>query len=429
MNCRESSWWDRARRVIPGGVNSPVRAFGRVGGTPFFIASGSGATITDVTGRTSIDYLASWGPLILGHAHPRVVEAIQCACAEGTSFGSPTVCEVEFAEMLVDAVPSIEQVRLVSSGTEAAMSAIRLARGFTGRDDIVKFDGCYHGHSDCLLVKAGSGGATFDVPDSAGVPADFAKHTITLPFNDAAAVEHTLDEHGGRIACIILEPVCGNVGVIPPRAGFLEACRAACRKHGALLIFDEVITGFRVAYGGAQQMYRVTPDLTCLGKVIGGGLPIGAFGGRADIMQRLAPTGTVYQAGTLSGNPLAVTAGIETLRLLQEPGTYERLEALGARLGDGFTRIFRRHGIVVQCPRVGSMLSCFFTSKAVADARTAMTTDAALYAKWFHGLLDRGISVAPSPYEAMFVSLAHTEALIDRTLAAADDVAQELAPW
>ena len=428
MSNRASSWWDRARRVIPGGVNSPVRAFAKVGGTPIFIASGSGATITDTDGRTYIDYLASWGPLILGHAHPRVVEALRGACAGGTSFGAPTVREVEFAEMIVAAVPSIEQVRLVNSGTEAAMSAIRLARGFTRRDAIVKFDGCYHGHSDCLLVKAGSGGATFDVPDSAGVPADFARHTITLPYNDAAAVEETLEEHGGRIACVILEPVCGNVGVIPPKSGFLEACRAACTKHGALLIFDEVITGFRVAYGGAQARYGVAPDITCLGKVIGGGLPIGAFGGRAEIMRHLAPTGKVYQAGTLSGNPLAVTAGMETLRLLKEPGTYERLEALGARLGDGLKRVFARHGIAAQCPRVGSMLSCFFTDEDVVDARTAMTTDAKLYARWFHGLLGRGVYIAPSPYEAAFVSLAHTEALIDRTLDAADEVARELAP-
>jgi glutamate-1-semialdehyde 2,1-aminomutase len=306
------------------------------------------------------------------------------------------------------------------------MSAIRLARGVTGRDAIVKFDGCYHGHSDCLLVKAGSGGATFDVPDSAGVPADFAKHTITLPYNDAHAVTKTLDELGARIACVILEPVCGNVGVIPPRPGFLEACRAACTKHGALLIFDEVITGFRVAYGGAQARFGVIPDVTCLGKIIGGGLPIGAFGGRAEIMDALAPTGKVYQAGTLSGNPLAVTAGIETLRLLQEPGTYERLETLGARLGDGLKRIFDEHGVPAQCRRVGSMLSCFFTEQDVVDARTAMTTDAARFGKWFHGLLERGVYVAPSPYEAAFVSLAHTEELIDRALEAADDVAREL---
>jgi glutamate-1-semialdehyde 2,1-aminomutase len=290
-----------------------VRAFGKVGGTPVFIASGSGAHLTDSDGHSYIDYLASWGPLILGHAHPRIVEALRRACADGTSFGAPTKQEVVFAEMLIEAVPSIEQVRLVNSGTEAAMSAIRLARGATGRDDLVKFDGCYHGHSDGLLVKAGSGGATFNVPDSAGVPADFTKHTITLPFNDAAVVAETLSARGERIACVIVEPVCGNIGVIPPKPGFLEALREACTRYGALLIFDEVITGFRVAYGGAQARYGVTPDITCLGKIIGGGLPIGAFGGAADVMQQLAPTGQVYQAGTLSGNPRAVTAGIETL--------------------------------------------------------------------------------------------------------------------
>ncbi len=399
-----------------------------MGGTPVFIASGSGATITDSDGNRFIDYLASWGPLILGHAHPRVVEALQQACAEGTSFGAPTEKEALFAEMIVEAVPSIEKVRLVNSGTEAAMSAIRLARGVTGRDAIVKFDGCYHGHSDSLLVKAGSGGATFDVPDSAGVPADFAKHTITLPYNDKKAVAQTLDRWGERIACVILEPVCGNIGVIPPRPGFLEAVREACTKHGALLVFDEVITGFRVAYGGAQERSGVMPDITCLGKVVGGGLPIGAFGGKAEVMDELAPTGKVYQAGTLSGNPLAVTAGMATLEVLREPGTYERLEELGARFGDGLAATFERRGIPAQCHRVGSMLSCFFTDEEVLDARGAMTTDAERFSGWFHGLLSRGVYVAPSPYEAAFVSLAHTEELIDRTLAAATEVAKEIGP-
>ena len=426
MSSRGSSLWDKARRFIPGGVNSPVRAFGKVGGTPVFIASGSGATITDTDGRTYIDYLASWGPLILGHAHPRVVEALRRACADGTSFGAPTEKEVRFAEMIVEAVPSIEKVRLVNSGTEAAMSAIRLARGVTGRDGVVKFDGCYHGHSDCLLVKAGSGGATFDVPDSAGVPSDFAKHTVTLAYNDANAVEETLDRLGERIACVIVEPICGNIGVIPPKPGFLDACRKACTRAGALLILDEVITGFRVAYGGAQARYKVTPDITCLGKVLGGGLPIGAFGGAAAIMDALTPTGKVYQAGTLSGNPLAMTAGIETLDILREPGTYERLDELGARLGDGLKAIFDAHAIAAQCHRVGSMMSCFFTTRDVVDANSAMTTDADRYACWFHGLLQRGVYVVPSPYEAMFVSLAHTDELIDRTLDAAADVAKEL---
>ena len=428
MNDRTGSLWDRARRVTPGGVNSPVRAFGKVGGTPVFLASGSGALVTDTTGKTYIDYLASWGPLILGHAHPRIVEALQRTCTEGTSFGAPTAHEVLWGEMLVEAVPSIEKVRLVNSGTEAAMSAIRLARGVTGRDAIIKFDGCYHGHSDGLLVKAGSGGATFDVPDSAGVPADFAKHTITLPYNDAAAVADAFEQRGNQIACVIVEPVCGNIGVIPPRAGFLEALRTACTKHGALLIFDEVITGFRVAYGGAQERYGITPDITCLGKIIGGGLPIGAFGGKAEVMDALAPTGKVYQAGTLSGNPLAVAAGIETLEILQAPGTYERLEALGARLGDGLAAIFNEHSIPVSHHRVGSMLSCFFTSDEVFDAASAMTTDAERYARWFHGLLHRGVYVAPSPYEAMFVSLAHTETLIDRTLDIAAAVVKEIGP-
>jgi len=426
LNRHESSLWAKSRRLIPGGVNSPVRAFGKVGGTPVFIASGSGAVVTDSDGRHYIDYLASWGPLILGHAHPRVVDALCEACALGTSFGAPTEKEVLFADMIVQAVPSVEQVRLVSSGTEAAMSAVRLARGVTGRDAIIKFDGCYHGHSDCLLVKAGSGGATFDVPDSAGVPAAFAAHTITLPYNDADAVRTTLERQGAQIACVIIEPVCGNIGVIPPEPGFLQAVRDACTTHGTLLVFDEVITGFRVAYGGAQDLYGVTPDLTCLGKVIGGGLPIGAFGGRAELMAELAPEGSVYQAGTLSGNPLAVTAGMTTLELLGEPGTYERLEHLGARLADGLEDVFRTRGIPAQCHRVGSMLSCFFTSERVHDATSAMTTDAERYARWFHGLLDRGVYVAPSPYEAAFVSLAHTEAMIDTTLEAAAEVAKEL---
>src|SRR5262245_17424574 len=353
--------FEAAQRVIPAGVNSPVRAFRAVGGTPFFVARAEGARIVDVDGRSYIDYLGSWGPLVLGHAPAAVVEAVTEAARRGTSYGAPTPGEVEMAELIARAVPSMEMVRLVSSGTEAAMSAIRVARGATGRDVILKFDGCYHGHADSLLVKAGSGGATFGVPDSAGVPAALAALTLTAPFNDLAAVERLLEAHLGRVAAVIVEPVAGNMGVVPPRPGFLEGLRELSRRPGALLIFDEVITGFRVAWGGAQARYGVRPDLTCLGKIIGGGLPVGAYGGSRDLMAHVAPLGGVYQAGTLSGNPLAVAAGLATLAALERDDVYARLEALGARMEAGIRDAARAAGVPVTVNRVGSMLTAFFT--------------------------------------------------------------------
>lgn len=411
--------FNRAQRVIPGGVNSPVRAFRAVGRAPLFIREASGATITDVDGNSYVDYVGSWGPMILGHAHPVVIEAIREAAGRGTSYGAPTKLEVELAAEIISAFPSIERVRLTSSGTEAAMSAIRLARGFTGRDRIVKFDGCYHGHSDSLLVKAGSGLATFGTPDSAGVPADLARHTIVVQYNDAEALAKAFDEQNGEIACVIIEPVAGNMGCVPPREGYLEAVREITSRHGALLIFDEVITGFRVAYGGAQELYGVKPDLTCLGKIIGGGLPVGAFGGRADIMDKLAPLGPVYQAGTLSGNPLAVTAGLAILKLLRESNTYAQLEHLGSKLEQGLTAAASEAGIPATVNRVGSMLTAFFTEGPVTDWPSAKNSDADRYARYFRAMLDEGIYLAPSQFECAFVSLAHTDELIEKTIAAA----------
>jgi glutamate-1-semialdehyde 2,1-aminomutase len=410
-----------AQRLIPGGVNSPVRAFRGVGGEPFFVARAEGARLWDVDGRAYIDYVGSWGPLILGHAAPAVVEAVAAAAARGTSYGAPTAGEVELAEAITQAYPSIEMMRLVSSGTEAAMSAIRLARGATGRDVLVKFEGGYHGHADSLLVKAGSGGATFGIPDSGGVPAALAALTVTVPFNDAGAVRALFDARGREIAAVIVEPVAGNMGVIPPAPGFLEALRDLTSRHGAVLIFDEVITGFRVARGGAQALYGIRPDLTCLGKIIGGGLPVGAYGGRADLMRHVAPLGSVYQAGTLSGNPLAVAAGLATVRALGAPGVYERLEALGDRLGRGLADGARRAGIALTVNRVGSMLTGFFCAGPVTDYASAKRADTERYARFFHGLCARGVYMAPSQFEAAFVSLAHTEADVDATVKAAAD--------
>jgi glutamate-1-semialdehyde 2,1-aminomutase len=409
----------RAQRVIPGGVNSPVRAFRAVGRSPLFIREAAGAHITDADGNRYIDYVGSWGPMIVGHAHPVVIKAIREAAARGTSYGAPTELEIELADEIVSAFPSIERVRLTSSGTEAAMSAIRLARGFTGRDRIVKFEGCYHGHSDSLLVKAGSGLATFGTPDSAGVPADFARNTIVVPFNDEAALEKTLREQGSEIACVIIEPVAGNMGCVPPQAGYLEAVRDVTSKHGALLIFDEVITGFRVAYGGAQELYGLKPDLTCLGKIIGGGLPVGAFGGRADVMDQLAPLGPVYQAGTLSGNPLAVTAGLAILKLLKDSNPYEELERRSARLEHGLRDAAGEAGIPSTINRVGSMLTAFFSEGPVTDWPTAKKASTDRYAGFFRAMLDEGVYLAPSQFECGFVSLAHTDDLIDRTIEAA----------
>jgi len=403
------SLFKAAQEVIPGGVNSPVRAFKGVGGSPFFVARAEGARLVDEEGRVYIDFLGSWGPLILGHAAPAVVEVLAETARRGTSYGAPTAQEVEMAERISRAVPSMEMVRLVSSGTEAAMSAIRLARGATGRDLIVKFDGCYHGHADSLLVKAGSGGATFGVPDSAGVPAALAALTLALPFNDLAAVSRALESRRGEVAAVLVEPVAGNMGVVPPAPGFLAGLRELCTRHGALLIFDEVITGFRVAFGGAQALYSVRPDLTCLGKIIGGGLPVGAYGGPRDLMSKVAPLGAVYQAGTLSGNPLAVAAGLATLRALEDAAAYDRLERLGALFERGISEAAAAAGIPVTVNRVGSMLTAFFSDGPVTDYASARRADTARYARFFHGMLDRGVFLAPSQFEAAFVSLAHSE--------------------
>jgi len=408
-----------AERVIPGGVNSPVRAFRGVGGQPVFVARGEGSRITDVDGRTYIDFVGSWGPLILGHAPAVVVEALTEAVRRGTSYGAPTELEVRMAEAIVAAYPSMEMVRLVSSGTEAAMSAIRLARGATGRDLLVKFDGGYHGHADSLLVKAGSGGATFSIPDSRGVPAALAALTATLEFNDVAGVRDLFQRRGHEIAAVIVEPVAGNMGVVGPAPGFLEALRDATTAHGALLIFDEVITGFRVAYGGAQERYGARPDLTCLGKIIGGGLPVGAYGGRREIMANVAPLGGVYQAGTLSGNPLAVAAGLATLAALRTPGVYERLEHLGASAERGIKDAARHAGIPLAVNRVGSMLTGFFCDGPVTDYASARRADTKRYAAFFHGMLERGVYLAPSQFEAAFVSLAHSDADLEHAARAA----------
>ena len=413
----------RAAEVrIPGGVNSPVRAFRGVGGDPFVVARAEGARLHDVDGRTYIDFVGSWGPLILGHAAPVVVEAVAEAARRGTSYGAPTAQEVDMAEAIHAAFPSMEMVRLVSSGTEAAMSAIRLARGATGRDVIIKFDGCYHGHADSLLVKAGSGGATLSIPDSRGVPAALAALTVTVPFNDLEAVDDALRRHANEVAAVIVEPVAGNMGVVPPAPGFLPGLRDLCTRHGTLLLFDEVITGFRIAYGGAQERFGVQADLTCLGKIIGGGLPVGAYGGRADIMKHVAPLGGVYQAGTLSGNPLAVAAGLVTVKALREDrDAYQRLERLGAHLETGLRRAAEKAGVAVTVNRVGSMLTGFFTGTPVRDYADARKADAARYGRFFHAMLERGVYFAPSQFEAAFVSLAHTEADLDTVARAASE--------
>ncbi len=404
------SLFEAAGRVIPGGVNSPVRAFRGVGGEPFFVAHGKGARIWDVDGRSYLDFLGSWGPLILGHAPAPVIAAVTEAATRGTSYGAPTGLEVDMAEAITRAFPSIELVRLVSSGTEAAMSAIRLARGATGRPFLVKFDGCYHGHADSLLVKAGSGGATFSIPDSAGVPGPLARLTLTAPFNDLDAVRALFRERGREIAAVIVEPVAGNMGVVPPRPGFLEGLREITLAHESVLIFDEVITGFRVAYGGAQELYGVRADLTCLGKVIGGGLPVGAYGGSRSLMSHVAPLGAVYQAGTLSGNPLAVAAGLATLAELRKPDVYRRLDALGGELERGLRSAADQARVPLTVNRVGSMLTGFFCEGPVTDYASAKRADTKRYARYFHEMLARGVFQAPSQFEAAFVSLAHTDA-------------------
>ena len=406
---RSKAVFERARRVIPGGVNSPVRAYRAVGGTPPFIASAKGATVTDVDGHRYLDYVGSWGPLILGHAPAPVVAAIRAAAGKGTSYGAPTAAEVEMAELIRSAFPSMQKLRLVSSGTEAAMSAIRAARGFTGRDDVVKFEGCYHGHSDGLLVKAGSGLATFGEPSSAGVPADVAKHTVVLPYNNLEAVRALVKKRGRSIAAIILEPVAGNMGVVLPLPGYLEGLRKITKAAGILLIFDEVISGFRLCWGGAQTLFGVEPDLTCLGKIIGGGLPVGAYGGRREIMERISPEGPVYQAGTLSGNPLAVAAGLAQLKALRaDRGVYARIAARADRLADAFT------GVTVN--RAGSMLTAFFGPGPVTDWPSAARADAKKFAAFHQGMRERGILLPPSQWEAWFTSAAHTEKDVDRTI-------------
>jgi glutamate-1-semialdehyde 2,1-aminomutase len=409
----------RAVELIPGGVNSPVRAFRGVGGTPRFIRSAKGATLTDADGRTYIDYVGSWGPMILGHADEEVVGALHEALSRGTSYGAPTELEIEMAEEIVEAVPSIEMVRMVNSGTEATMSAIRLARGVTGRSKLVKFEGCYHGHGDSLLVKAGSGVATLGLPDSPGVTASVAQNTITVPFNDAAALELVFDAHGADIAAVIIEPVVGNMGCVLPQEGYLQKVREVVTKHGALLIFDEVMTGFRLARGGAQALYNVRPDITTLGKIIGGGLPVGAYGASREIMRHIAPAGNIYQAGTLSGNPLAMTAGLVTLKRLRDDKVYEQLERAGSLVTDGLREAAGEAGIETVTNRVGSMFTTFFTNEPVTDWNSAARSSRELYGKFFHAMLKEGVYLAPSQFEAAFISLAHTDELLAKTVRAA----------
>ena len=415
--------FERSNRVVPGGVNSPVRAWSAVGGEPVFVARGQGARIFDEDGRGYLDYVCAWGPLILGHAPRPVVEAVVRAVPEGTGFGAPTAKELELAELVCERIAGIEQLRLVNSGTEATMSAIRLSRGYTGRNKVLKFDGCYHGHVDALLARAGSGVASFSLPDSAGVPESFTGQTLIADFNDVASVRNLVRENHQDLAAVIVEPVCGNMGVIPPEPGFLEALRELTREYGIVLIFDEVITGFRVARGGAQERYGVTPDLTCLGKILGGGLPVGAFGGRREIMSCLAPTGPVYQAGTLSGNPVTVTAGLATLKELAAPDVYRELEEKGRRLEEGLKGVLDQ-GIRGTVNRVGSMLTLFLGPDRVGAPADARTSDRDRFARFFHGMLARGIYLPPSPFEALFVSLAHGEDDIAATVAAFADWAE-----
>ncbi len=415
------SLYTEACQYIPGGVNSPVRAFRGVGGEPVFFARAAGSRAFAADGREFIDYVGSWGPMILGHAHPEVIGAVQRTAADGLSFGAPCELETRLARKLVETMPAIELVRFVSSGTEATMSAIRLARGFTGRETIVKFEGCYHGHSDSLLIKAGSGALTLGVPTSPGVPRALAQHTVTLPYNDADTVRNAFRELGERIACVIVEPVAGNMNCVPPAPGFLETLRAECDRTGALLIFDEVMTGFRVALGGAQSLYGIRPDLTTLGKIIGGGMPVGAFGGRRDVMQQLAPLGPVYQAGTLSGNPVSMAAGLATLELVSAPGFHQRLGATTARLVEGLARVARRAGVPFATNHVCGMFGLFFTPEMRVDSYAKVSAcDTARFARFFHRMLAAGVYLAPSAFEAGFVSAAHTDADLEATFAAAE---------
>jgi glutamate-1-semialdehyde 2,1-aminomutase len=423
---RSAALFERARRVIPGGVNSPVRAFGAVGGVPRFLVAGSGCRVRDADGREYVDYVGSWGPLVLGHADPEVVAAVRAAAERGTSFGAPTELEVELAEALCAALPSVERVRMVSSGTEAAMSALRLARAATGRARILKFEGCYHGHSDALLVAAGSGVATLGIPGSPGVPEPLAELTASVPYNDPEAVAAAFERLGSELACAIVEPIAANMGLVPPLPGFLASLREHCDRCGALLVFDEVITGFRVGWGGAQGRYGVRPDLTVLGKIVGGGLPAAAYGGRAELMRLVAPEGPVYQAGTLSGNPLAMAAGIATLRRLREPGSYERLESLALRLASGLRERARSAGVELIAEAVGGLFGFFFHPGPVRRFDEARKCREDRFRVFFHAMLERGIYLAPSPYECGFVSLAHGEAELAQTLAAAEAALREV---
>lgn len=417
---RSRQLYGTAKSYIPGGVNSPARSWGAVGGDPIFISRGLGSRVWDADGNEYTDYVGSWGPLVLGHSHPEVVKAIKDTVDWGTSFGAPTEIENTLARMIVDAVPSIDLVRFVSSGTEATMSALRLARAFTGRDKIIKFQGGYHGHADALLVAAGSGATAHGVPDSAGVTASFARDTLIARYNDLDSVDAHFHEFPDDIACVIVEPVAGNMGLVPPLPGFLEGLRQATEEHGALLVFDEVITGFRVAYGGAQSLYGVTPDVTCLGKIIGGGMPVGAYGGRRDIMETVSPLGPMYQAGTLSGNPVAMAAGAKTLTLLSRGGTYEQLEAKGNKLATGLRRVFAEAETPLTVNRVGSAMTLFFNPGEVIGWSTVAESDREGYARFFHAMLDEGVYLPPSPFEAMFVSLAHSDDDINATVKAAD---------
>lgn len=417
MRDRSVSAFAEAQRWIPGGVNSPARAFGAVGGVPPFIESGQGSRIRDIDANEYIDYVCSWGALISGHAHPRVVEAVRRACSRGTSFGAPTECETALARRITEMVPSVEMVRLVNSGTEATMSAVRLARGVTGRDKLIKFEGCWHGHGDSFLIKAGSSALTLGVPDSPGVPAGVAGDTITLPYNDSETFERAVRGHPGSIAAVIVEPVAGNMGLVPPQEGFLERLREVTADAGIVLIFDEVISGFRVAPGGAQERFGVVPDLTCLGKIVGGGLPAAAYGGKREIMENVSPLGRrVSQAGTLSGNPLAVAAGLEQLRMLSEPGAYERLEAVSARLADGMRSNLAHLGLPYRVYQIGGMVSLFFTGEEIVDYVSVSTADTERFAAYFWAALERGIYLPPSQYECLFPSIVHTDDDVERTL-------------